>query len=236
MATEAVKITYVEGAAPSTPAASRTVVYAKADGLMYSKDDAGVETLMSGGAGGGAVATDVIWDAKGDLAGGTGANTAVKLTVGTNGYALVAASGETTGLKWQAVPGAIAAKVYTTGVSITNAVITFASEVYDTAAFHDTGSNTSRLTIPITGYYHFEWSGFASRADARIELFKNGANVRGGNVAGASAGNYINGSGDFDAVATDYFELSANTVAATTFGDNGDIGDNFTFSARLVGI
>jgi hypothetical protein len=29
------------------------VVYAKSDGLMYSKDDAGVETLMSGGAGGG---------------------------------------------------------------------------------------------------------------------------------------------------------------------------------------
>lgn len=49
MATEAVKITYIEAAAPSTPAAGRTVVYAKADGLMYSKDDAGAETLMSGG-------------------------------------------------------------------------------------------------------------------------------------------------------------------------------------------
>ena len=32
-----------------TPAAGKVNVYAKADGLMYSKDDAGTETLMSGG-------------------------------------------------------------------------------------------------------------------------------------------------------------------------------------------
>lgn len=47
------------------------------------------------------VATDSIWDAKGDLAAGTGANTAAKLTVGANGTVLVAASGETTGLLWR---------------------------------------------------------------------------------------------------------------------------------------
>jgi len=51
-------------------------------------------------AGGGAVATDAIWDAKGDVAGGTGANTAARLAVGGNGAILEAASGETTGLKW----------------------------------------------------------------------------------------------------------------------------------------
>lgn len=45
--------TFVEGSAPATPSAGNVVVYAKADGLMYSKDDGGVETLMSGGAGGG---------------------------------------------------------------------------------------------------------------------------------------------------------------------------------------
>jgi hypothetical protein len=36
-----------------TPASGKVNVYAKADGLMYSKDDAGTETLMSSGAGGG---------------------------------------------------------------------------------------------------------------------------------------------------------------------------------------
>jgi len=47
----------VEIAAPGTPAANRVVFYAKA-GLVYSKDDAGVETLMSGGSGSGAAVDD----------------------------------------------------------------------------------------------------------------------------------------------------------------------------------
>lgn len=51
--------------------------------------------------GSGDVATDSIWDAKGDLAVGTGANTAAKLTVGANGAIPMAASGETTGLAWR---------------------------------------------------------------------------------------------------------------------------------------
>jgi hypothetical protein len=45
------------------------------------------------------------FDAKGDLVVGTGADTFAKLTVGTNGYTLVADSAETTGLKWQAPAG-----------------------------------------------------------------------------------------------------------------------------------
>jgi len=38
-----------EVAAPSTPATDKVALYAKADGLLYSKDDAGVETLVSSG-------------------------------------------------------------------------------------------------------------------------------------------------------------------------------------------
>lgn len=87
MASTAVKVTYDEGSAPSTPAANKVVTYAKADGLMYSKDDAGVETLMSGGSGSG-MATDPLWDAAGDLAQGTGANTGAKLSAGTAGQFL----------------------------------------------------------------------------------------------------------------------------------------------------
>jgi hypothetical protein len=51
------------------------------------------------------IATDVLWDAKGDLAGGTGADTAAKLTVGTNDYVLTADSAEATGMKWAEAPG-----------------------------------------------------------------------------------------------------------------------------------
>lgn len=49
---------FAEGAAPGTPAAGIVREYAKADGLLYSKDDAGVETLVSGGAGGAATPPD----------------------------------------------------------------------------------------------------------------------------------------------------------------------------------
>lgn len=45
-------ITVPEIAAPSTPASGKVVVYAKSDGLLYSKDDAGTETGLSGGGGG----------------------------------------------------------------------------------------------------------------------------------------------------------------------------------------
>jgi hypothetical protein len=52
--------------------------------------------------GGGAVATDTIFDALGDLAVGTGADTAAVLTAGANDTILMAESGEATGLKWVA--------------------------------------------------------------------------------------------------------------------------------------
>ena len=73
------------------------------DGYVLKANSAatnGVEWAAASG--GGDVATDAIFDAKGDLPVGTGSNTAQKLSVGTNGFVLTAASGETTGLKWSA--------------------------------------------------------------------------------------------------------------------------------------
>jgi len=46
------------------------------------------------------LAGDSLWDAKGDLAVGTGANAAGKLSVGTNTYVLTADSAESLGMKW----------------------------------------------------------------------------------------------------------------------------------------
>lgn len=57
-------------------------------------------TLGDYSSGAGGVAADTIWDAKGDLAVGTGANTAAKLTVGSNGTIIMADSTQTTGIKW----------------------------------------------------------------------------------------------------------------------------------------
>lgn len=71
---------------------------------MYVRaDGTNVEAFSAVGSGGD-VATDAIWDAKGDLAAGTGADTAQRLAVGTNGYFLVADSTQTTGLRWAKFP------------------------------------------------------------------------------------------------------------------------------------
>lgn len=91
-----------EGGSTSTPAAARVTVYAKSDGLLYSKDDAGTETPLGGGGGGGDITTDVAWAALGDLIVGTGPDHAAVLTAGADGRVLTAAVAEATGLKWAA--------------------------------------------------------------------------------------------------------------------------------------
>ena len=78
------RILFAESAAPGTPGTGQATVYVKADGKAYLKDDAGTETDLTAG-GSGSVATDAIWDAAGDLAVGTGANTAARLAVGVAG-------------------------------------------------------------------------------------------------------------------------------------------------------
>lgn len=74
-------------------------------GMLYFDNDAsaGVNlygctasntwTLLGDGGGGGAVATDTIWDAAGDLAVGTGSNTAARLAKGNDGDVLTISGG-----------------------------------------------------------------------------------------------------------------------------------------------
>ena len=66
---------------------------------VNSAEATGMEwTTLPSGAGG--VATDPVWDAKGDIAGGTGLDTATRLAVGANSQVLTADSAEATGMKW----------------------------------------------------------------------------------------------------------------------------------------
>jgi hypothetical protein len=82
---------FTSGTVPSARLGSGT-----ADGTTYLRGD-GTWATPSGG---GSVATDTIYDAKGDLPVGTGSNTAARLAVGANGKTLIADSAESTGVRW----------------------------------------------------------------------------------------------------------------------------------------
>lgn len=85
------------------PSAGVTRSGSTTDDHLALWDGTDADSLKDGGipgAGGGDVATDTIWEAKGDLAIGTGVETASRLTVGANTHVLTADSAEATGVKW----------------------------------------------------------------------------------------------------------------------------------------
>ncbi len=86
-------------------------------------------TTLNATGGGGSVATDTLWDAKGDLAVATGADAAARLPVGTNGFVLMADSAEATGVKWAAVGGTGTVTSVATGAGLTGGPITGAGTI-----------------------------------------------------------------------------------------------------------
>lgn len=86
------------------------------------------------------VATSTIWDAKGDLVAGTGVDTAIRLAVGTNDQVLIAASGETSGLKWGTLSGTPTLVIVTA---------TTATAVKDTHVVFNNAALTT-ITLPLS--------------------------------------------------------------------------------------
>jgi hypothetical protein len=84
-------------------------------------------------------------DAKGDLIGGTGADTFARLAVGTNGQVLTADSAETTGLKWaSASSGLTLIKTQTIGSAVSSVTVSSAfNSTYDNYRVTITGGTSS---------------------------------------------------------------------------------------------
>lgn len=90
-----------DGSDFTNPDADYRRLFLGEDGQLHVKDSSGTVTDI--GSGSGNVATDAIWDAAGDLAVGSGANTAAKLAIGaTNGMAVQRVSGA---VAWALPPG-----------------------------------------------------------------------------------------------------------------------------------
>jgi hypothetical protein len=108
------------------------------DNTLWMLTDDDPLTWVSVGGAGGAVATDAIWDAAGDLAVGTGADTAAKLPIGTAGQHLVVNSGATAP-EW-ATPGL---------VKIAEVIV--AGAAADSIAFNSIPGTYRHLMIMMTG-------------------------------------------------------------------------------------
>jgi hypothetical protein len=174
--------------------------------------------------------------AAGDIVVGTGSGTYDNLPIGTTAQVLTA---DTTvspyKVKW-ATPasgstfaGAQATNnggtfSYTTNVAT---ALPFPTESYDTNSFHDTSTNTTRLTIPTGGggKYLFTGTGIfigTVPTYAWIMVYKNGAVISDGIAyagrIGAIIGNSnapVGGSVVLSAVAGDYFELFIQSDQST---------------------
>lgn len=186
-------------------------------------------------------------DAKGDLLVGTANDTISRLAIGTDGAVLTADSAETSGVKW-AVPasGFVGVSCYKSGNSQTIAnstatAITWDAENFDTDAFHDTSTNTSRITIPSGkgGKYlimaMFKWDDNTTGNDRATYIYKNGVSA-GALSTSVAAGYYPTAyiSTIYDLVATDYLEI----FVFQTSGGNRDIyanNANGYFIAQYLG-
>jgi hypothetical protein len=138
--------------------------------------------------GGGSVATDTIFDAKGDLAVGTGSDTAAKLTVGTNTYVLTADSGETTGMKWAAPSGGTAVTIASAETDASGDQATSSTTLVDITGLSTTiaASVGQRLVIDLVGAYYADGAG--RLIDFGIVV---AGTLRKANLASAAQGNYV---------------------------------------------
>lgn len=119
------------------------------------------------------------------------------------------------------------ARVYATGNQVfaasTWTSITFNAERYDTTAYHDIATNTSRLTIPATGKYAFGGMVTVSRTQGagpldQVRVLLNGTTVigllQGGGLTGSESTREVVGQYAF--TAADYIELQVYSDGAST--------------------
>jgi hypothetical protein len=88
---------------PAAPSDRSWKLYTKANGVFARSSNSVVGPFVSA-SGVGSVATDTIWDAKGDSVWGTGADAASKLAVGSNSRVIQADSSQSVGAAWTALP------------------------------------------------------------------------------------------------------------------------------------
>jgi hypothetical protein len=216
--------------------------------LLYAASTAALAKLADVAAGAylrsGGVGAAPVWSTllvpnaatTGDILYASATNTLSALTAGAAEKRLTIVGGVPV---WEGFIGArvtnSALQTFTTG---TEAVLTFNTETFDTSTIHDTGSNTSRLTAPLTGKYLVEgsisWA--ANGTGVRVNRIKKNGSTNlsgGGGSAVATSGLSLCHSATIALLnATDYVEL---TGFQTSGGNLDTIANEANFSMTWLG-
>jgi hypothetical protein len=219
-----------DGSDTSNPDADYRRLFLGEDGALHLKDSAGAVTSVAAAS----VAADVIWDAKGDLAGGIGSNSADRLAVGSNGHVLMADSSASTGLRWGAILPEIANYASTYSSASTSNVVTMTQPtagdvLVAIVTSRGRGCNsitqtnvtwTQRYTGNGNSQYIEVWTGVVSAAAGTTATFAftgtNNQQCATFQVVGSSAFTSVSSSGTATAAAT---ALSSLSVSNLTVGN-----------------
>jgi hypothetical protein len=155
-----------------------------------------------------------------------------------------------TGSAWVSLGGAASFKgcaaTQTSAQSLatsTDVAITFNAETFDTDAFHDTSSNTSRITIPagLGGYYEFYFTvGLTAQTNGRrmCSLRLNGSTklftVETSELGVSFVNPTLTGTGVVNLVATDYLECVYYQDSGSSINTNGT-ADRVNFGVAYLG-
>ena len=178
----------------------------------------------------------------GDIIYASATNTPARRGIGTTGQVLTVSGGLPT---WAAAPaptfsGCFLTKSATQTVTTHNTYValTFDLETYDTNSYHSTSTNTSRITVPNTGYYTFTFSTIVSSVYLyRFGFFKNGAQMNTGFAwsTASPGGSAVNASIDLYLTASDYVEIFGYVASNTDFYGNNSFTVPTTFSCQYLG-
>lgn len=172
------------------------------NGQVLTADSAvagGVKWATPTAGGGGAVASDAVWDAVGDLAVGSGADAADNLAVGTDGALLIADASQTLGVRWQQRP---------TQLAFAPGSISFTP-----------GNATALVGTPIIVTAMFNFMGLASFREARFIIltptaFASGAVIRPQySTDGGTTWAYLEASGTGLALAADVNDTTSSATS-----------------------
>ena len=201
-------------------------------------DHTGIPGISSG-----SVASDPIWDAAGDLAVGTGANTAAKLTIGSSGTVL---QSNGTTAAWAAKPGNLwtmnksSSQTLTAG---TDTLITFDTTVIDGGgSVIDLAGD--EFDTPATGFYMayatWIWEATAPSSGGAMACYVNGSDNKASRcrlqAATMSANGGLTGQWALSLSSGDVLELYINPGAGVTPTARGNASPQIATSFTLVRI